>query len=361
MKWILKAGAPLALRRLARRSWRSLLDAENKGTFRPAWKRYVGHAGGLRRARRHPAATRAPASTASDDQTLNLSLIPVGPDAGAHKTNEVTLHAAPDAALARDEHADRARRPDDLPRGRLRRRHPARTATGNFDELERLSPVPCPTRVWRLLRVHSTGRVLQPGGVPERRSTFGGARGELFCARRRRAGTQKLAAGELVARREEPGVGACRSGRSTTFRSDSDQVLDLVGRVRRSLLPRGAYSVGVLAREIHVDPPLRRPGQAAQGGALALTGIVPTMGRATGGWPSTWEMRSAATRSAASSPTAMSMRRAQFHLARQAAATPPTGIFWSPTAPRPSRRRPPTRLRPRTRSPASTRPIARST
>ena len=91
MKCILKAGAPLALA-ASLGGLGAAAHAESKGTFRLPGSDTSVTLGGYVKLD----AILSDKSTGVDsvgDQMLNPSLIPVGPDAGAHKTNQVTLHA----------------------------------------------------------------------------------------------------------------------------------------------------------------------------------------------------------------------------------------------------------------------------
>jgi hypothetical protein len=68
-------------------------------------------------------------------------------------------------------------------------------------------------------------------------------------------------------------------GTATTLRADSDHAPDMTGRLNFN--PRGAkYSLGLLVRDVHVDSASAPAASSGKwGGALAFTGIVPTIGK----------------------------------------------------------------------------------
>ena len=210
------------------------------------------------------------------DQMLNPNLIPVGPDAGAHKKNQVTLHAR-QSRLSLGTSTPTSRGDlttylegdffGDLPNGNetstnssgFRLRH-AYGALGGFSA----------GQYWTNL--------FNQDAYPETLD-FGGALGELFVRQAQVRWTQRFASGEWSVSAENPESVLAVPGKSTTFRSDSDHAPDLVGRVKIGAAG-GVYSVGVLAREIHVDSSAAPAAASGQwGGAVALTAIVPTMGK----------------------------------------------------------------------------------
>lgn len=210
------------------------------------------------------------------DQMLVPSLIPVGPNAGAHKTDQVTFHAR---------------------QSRISLATSTPTAYGPltanlegdfFGELPNGNETSTNSQGFRLR--HAYGQL---GGFTAGQTwtnvfnqaayaetlDFGGALGELFVRQAQVRWTQKFVTGQWSVSAENPESLLAVPGSATTFRSDSDHVPDLTGRVDFSA--RGAtYSVGLLARNIHVDS---AAGPAATGGkwggALSFTGIVPTMGK----------------------------------------------------------------------------------
>ena len=143
--------------------------------------------------------------------------------------------------------------------------------------------------------------------------------------------TQKLAAGEWSLSAENPESVLAVPGRSTTFRSDSDQVPDLVGRVKIAAA-RGVYSVGVLAREIHVDSAAAPAASSGKwGGALALTGIVPMMGKDDLRMDLNFGNAIGRYQVGGFFPDGYVDAAGELHLARQASGYVAYRHFWSPT------------------------------
>lgn len=207
------------------------------------------------------------------DQMVVPSLIPVGPDAGAHKRDQVTLHArqsrlslgtsTPTAygALTTYVEGDFF---GDLPNGNetstnsngLRLRH-AYGRLGNFTA----------GQTWT--------NVFNPDAYAETLD-FGGALGELFVRQAQVRWTQKHGAGEWSLSAENPESVLAVPGSATPVRADSDHAPDLTGRL--TFGGGGAtYSLGLLARNVHADSAAASGGK--WGGALAFTGIVPTIGK----------------------------------------------------------------------------------
>jgi len=210
------------------------------------------------------------------DQMLVPSLIPVGPNAGAHKTDQVTMHAR-QSRLALGTSTPTAYGPlttyvegdffGDLPNGNetstnsqgFRLRH-AYGQLGGFTA----------GQTWT--------NVFNQAAYAETLD-FGGALGELFVRQAQVRWTQKRDAGQWSVSAENPESVLAVPGTATTFRSDSDHVPDLTGRVDFSV--RGAtYTVGLLVRNIHIDSASAPAATGGKwGGALAFTGIVPTIGK----------------------------------------------------------------------------------
>jgi hypothetical protein len=274
VKRIMKAGAPIAVA-AALGGFGSTAGAEGKPTFLfPGTETSVTLGGYIKLD-----AILSDKSTGVDsvgDQMLSPSLIPVGPDAGAHKENQVTLHAR-QTRLSLGTSTPTSRGDlttylegdffGDLPNGNetstnssgFRLRH-AYGALGGFSA----------GQYWTNL--------FNQDAYPETLD-FGGALGELFVRQAQVRWTQPFGSGEWSVSAENPESVLAVPGKSTTFRSDSDHVPDLVGRVKLAA-GRGLYSIGVLAREIHVDSPAAPAASSAKwGGAFALTGIVPTLGK----------------------------------------------------------------------------------
>lgn len=274
MKRILKAGAPIAVA-AALGGFGTAACAEGKPTFLfPGTDTSVTLGGYIKLD-----AILSDKSAGVDsvgDQMLNPNLIPVGPDAGAHKKNQVTLHArqtrlsfATSTPTSRGDLTTYVEGDffGDLPNGNetstnssgFRLRH-AYGALGGFSA----------GQYWTNL--------FNQDAYPETLD-FGGALGELFVRQAQVRWTQKLGFGEWSVSAENPESVLAVPGKSTTFRSDSDHAPDLVGRVKIGAAG-GVYSVGVLAREIHVDSPAAPAAADGKwGGAVALTAIVPTIGK----------------------------------------------------------------------------------
>ena len=274
MKRIIKAGAPIAVA-AALGGFGTAAGAEGKPTFLfPGTDTSVTLGGYVKLD-----AILSDKSAGVDsvgDQMLNPNLIPVGPDAGAHKTNQVTLHARQTRlSLGTSTPTSRGELTTylegdffgDLPNGNetstnssgFRLRH-AYGALGGFSA----------GQYWTNL--------FNQDAYPETLD-FGGALGELFVRQAQVRWTQKFGAGEWSVSAENPESVLAVPGKSTTFRSDSDHAPDLVGRVKIGAAG-GVYSIGVLAREIHVDSPAAPAATSGEwGGAVALTAIVPTIGK----------------------------------------------------------------------------------
>lgn len=207
------------------------------------------------------------------DQQLNINLVPVGPSAGQHKKNQVTLHAR-----------------------QTRLSLATRTPTG-YGELGTLvegdffgadgNESVTNSNGFRIRHAYGTLGKLLAGqtwtnffderAYPET-VDFGGAAGEIFVRQAQVRWTEKLAAGDWSVSAESPESLLAIPGSAAPFRSDSDHVPDLTARARFDA--GGArYSAGVLARNIHVDSAAPSANSGKWGGALALTGIVPVGGK----------------------------------------------------------------------------------
>lgn len=274
MKRIMKAGAPIAVA-AALGGFGGTAGAEGKPTFLfPGTDTSVTLGGYVKLD-----AILSDKSAGVDsvgDQMLNPSLIPVGPDAGAHKKNQVTLHAR-QTRLSLGTSTPTSRGDlttyvegdffGDLPNGNetstnssgFRLRH-AYGALGGFSA----------GQYWTNL--------FNQDAYPETLD-FGGALGELFVRQAQVRWTQSFRSGEWSISAENSESVLAVPGKSTTFRSDSDHAPDLVGRVKIGAAG-GVYSAGILAREIHVDSPAAPAASSGEwGGAVALTAIVPTIGK----------------------------------------------------------------------------------
>jgi hypothetical protein len=210
------------------------------------------------------------------DQMLVPSLIPVGPNAGAHKTNQFTMHAR---------------------QSRLSLATSTPTAEGAlttyvegdfFGDLNNTNETSTNSSGFRLR--HAFGRLggflggqtwtnlFNTDAYPETLD-FGGALGELFIRQAQVRWTQKSGGGEWSVSAENPESILAVPGTATLFRSDSDHVPDVTARLHLGAA-RGTYDVSVLARNIHVDSASAPAASSGKwGGAIAFTGIVPTIGK----------------------------------------------------------------------------------
>jgi len=274
LKRILKAGAPFALA-ASLGGLGAAAHAESKGTFRLPGSDTSITLGGYVKLDAILSDKSAGVDSVGD-QMLNPNLIPVGPDAGAHKKNQVTFHARQTRLSAATS--------TPTSRGDL-----TTYVEGDFfGDLQNGNETSTNSSGFRLRHAYGTLGGFSAGqywtnlfnqeAYPETLD-FGGALGELFVRQAQVRWTQKFAAGEWSLSAENPESVLAVPGKSTTFRSDSDQVPDLVGRLKITAA-RGVYSVGVLAREIHVDSAAAPDASSGKwGGAFALTGIVPMMGK----------------------------------------------------------------------------------
>jgi hypothetical protein len=274
LKRIVKAGAPLALV-AALGGFSAATHAQSKGTFRLPGSDTSVTLGGYVKLDAILSDNSAGVDSVGD-QMLNPSLIPVGPDAGAHKTNQVTLHARQTRlSLATSTPTSRGDLTTYLEGdffGDLTNSNETSTNSSGF----RLR------HAYGALGGFSAGQywtnLFNQEAYPETLD-FGGALGELFVRQAQVRWTQQFGSGEWSISAENPESVLAVPGRSTTFRSDSDHEPDLVGRLKIAST-RGVYSMGVLAREIHVDSAAAPAASSGKwGGAIALTGIVPTMGK----------------------------------------------------------------------------------
>ena len=208
------------------------------------------------------------------DQQLNINLVPVGPAAGQHKKDQVTFHARQTrlslGTSTQTAYGDMttyiegdffgADGNESVTNSNgLRVRH-AYGALGNFSA----------GQTWtNFFNEQAYAETLD----------FGGPVGEIFIRQAQVRWTQKFAGGDWSVSAENPESVLAVPGSATPFRSDSDHAPDFTGRVKFAAA-RGTYSAGVLARNIHVDSAAAPAANSGKwGGAIALTGIVPTIGR----------------------------------------------------------------------------------
>src|SRR5438132_2285261 len=208
------------------------------------------------------------------DQQLNINLVPVGPAAGQHKKDQVTFHArqtrlslgtstpTPYGDMTTYIEGDffGADGNESVTNSNgVRVRH-AYSALGNFSA----------GQTWtNFFNEQTYAETLD----------FGGPVGEIFIRQAQVRWTQKFAGGDWSVSAENPESVLAVPGSATPFRSDSDHAPDFTGRVKFAVA-RGTYSAGLLARNIHVDSAAAPAANSGKwGGAIALTGIVPTIGR----------------------------------------------------------------------------------
>src|SRR4051812_5783067 len=205
------------------------------------------------------------------DQELITSTIPVGPGAGSHKKDQVTMHAR---------------------QTRLSLGTSTPTALGEmktyvegdfFGDLSNTNETVSNSNGFRVRHAYgSLGNLLagqfwtnlfNQDAYPETLD-FGGAAGEIFIRQAQVRWTQPFAGGDWSVSAENPESVIALPGSATTFRSDSDHVPDLTARMK-FLGGAGTYTIGLLARQIHVDSPALAANSGKWGGAIAATGIVP--------------------------------------------------------------------------------------
>jgi hypothetical protein len=208
------------------------------------------------------------------DQQLNASLIPVGPTAGQHKTNQVTLHA----------------RQTRLFFGTSTPTSYGDVTTyieGDFFGADGNESV-TNSNNFRIRDAYGTFGHLLAGQFwtnffneqtyPETLD-FGGAVGEIFIRQAQLRWTQKFARGDWSVSAENPESVLAVPGSATPFRSDSDHAPDFNARLKLGA-GRGTYSLGLLGRNIHIDSPSAPAATSGKwGGAATFNGIVPTFGR----------------------------------------------------------------------------------
>lgn len=204
------------------------------------------------------------------DQQLVPSLIPVGPTAGEHKTDQVTFHARQTRLalgtstptsygdlttyIEGDFFGADGNESSTNSNG-LRVRHAygtlgkllaGQTWTNFFDEQTYIETL-----------------------------DFGGPVGEIFVRQAQVRWTEKFAHGDWSVSAENPESLIAVPGNAALFRSDSDHSPDFTARVRRTV-GGATYSAGALVRNVHVDSAALGANSGKWGGGLAFTGIVPT-------------------------------------------------------------------------------------
>jgi hypothetical protein len=208
------------------------------------------------------------------DQQLNPNLVPVGPSAGRHKKDQVTFHA----------------RQTRLSLGTSTPTTYGELTTyveGDFFGADGNESV-TNSNGFRVRHAYGSLGSFSAGqywtnffneqAYPETLD-FGGPVGEIFVRQAQVRWTRKFMGGDWSVSAESPESVLAVPGSATTFRSDSDHAPDFTGRVKFAV-GGGTYSAGVLARNIHVDSAAAPSATSGKwGGAIALTGIIPALGR----------------------------------------------------------------------------------
>jgi hypothetical protein len=209
------------------------------------------------------------------DQQFNINLVPVGPAAGQHKTDQVTLHARQSrlslSTITPTSYGDLTT-----------------LVEGDFFGADGNESV-TNSNGFRIRHAYGTLGKFSAGqywtnffneqAFPET-VDFGGAVGEIFIRQAQVRWTEKLAAGgDWSVSAESPESLVAVPGSAVLFRADSDHAPDLTARMR--FAAGGAtYSAGVLARNVHVDSATAPAADSGKwGGAIALTGIIPAGGK----------------------------------------------------------------------------------
>lgn len=201
------------------------------------------------------------------DQELNLNLIQVGPDAGSHKRDQVTLHARQSRLSLGTSTPTRYGDLTTFVEGDFF------GAAGNETSSN--------SNGFRIRHAYGTLGRLTAGqtwtnffdarAYPELLD-FGGTAGEIFVRQAQVRWTDKLAAGEWSVSAENPESLLAVPGSAALFRSDADRAPDLTARMRFTI-GGASYSIGVLARDVRIDT--AAAAGARWGGAIAVGGIVP--------------------------------------------------------------------------------------
>jgi hypothetical protein len=209
------------------------------------------------------------------DQQLNPSLIPVGPNAGVHKKDQVTLHARQTRLFAGTATPTRYGEMrtyvegdffGDLPNGN------ESVSNGNGFRVRHAYG-----SLGGLTAGQTWSNFANPDAYAETLD-FGGSPGEIFIRQAQLRWTQPFAGGEWSVSAENPESVLAVPGSPTTFRSDSDHVPDLTGRIKLAS-SRGTYTLGALARHIHVDSAALAASGGKWGGALSVAGVIPLSGK----------------------------------------------------------------------------------
>jgi len=208
------------------------------------------------------------------DQQLNINLVPVGPMAGRHKKDQVTLHA----------------RQTRLWLGTNTPSEYGEVTTyieGDFFGADGNESV-TNSNGFRIRHAYGTFGNLLAGQTwtnlfneqaYAETLDFGGPVGEIFIRQAQLRWTQKFARGDWSLSAENPESVIAVPGSASPLRADSDHAPDMTARLKLSSA-RGTYSAGVLARNVHIDSAAAPAANSGKwGGAVALTGIIATTGR----------------------------------------------------------------------------------
>ena len=205
------------------------------------------------------------------DQQFNPGLIPVGPSAGAHKRDQVTLHARQTRLWLG------TRTPTE--RGELRT-----YVEGDFFGADG-NESSTNSNGFRVRHAYGVLGNLLAGQTwtnffDERAYAetldFGGPAGQVFVRQAQVRWTQAFSRGAWSVSAENPESLVAVPGAATPSRSDNDHAPDLTARVSLGQ-SGGTYSLGLLAREIAVDSAVANGKQ--WGGAVAFAGVIPAGNR----------------------------------------------------------------------------------
>jgi hypothetical protein len=203
------------------------------------------------------------------DQQLNINLVPVGPAAGQHKKDQVTLHARQTRLTLTTSTPSAYGELTTLVEGDFFGADGNESVTNSNGFRIR--------HAYGALGRFSAGQTwtnfFDERAYPET-VDFGGAVGEIFVRQAQLRWTDKFAAGDWSLSAENPESLIAVPGSAALFRSDSDHVPDLTARARFTA-NGGTYSAGVLLRNVHIDSAAPVASSGKWGGAVALTGILP--------------------------------------------------------------------------------------
>src|SRR5882724_9858859 len=211
------------------------------------------------------------------DQQVSPTSIPIGPNAGQHKTDQVTMHARQTRLSLGTSTPTEYGKFSTFIEGDFFGDSPTATESSTSSTTFRIR------HAYGTLGNFSAGQYwtnfFSEQAYPETLD-FGGATGEIFIRQGQMRWTQKFTGGDWSVSAENPESVLAAPGVGTTFRSGSDHAPDLTGRVKFGA-GRGTYTIGVLARNIHIDTAsavgtLPAPvSRNKWGGALSITGVTP--------------------------------------------------------------------------------------